>query len=254
MAQDGCSEPELADHGDEAEVDHGHSHQPIVGRGQNARDDESGRPAQNLGRPLRSSRPRDARDQRSVEVLAVRFRRRKGYGIVGDRQLGSNSSDRKDSAKARTKARTAWRAVTSLYDSASSMSHADGCSAPGARLRLRTRHPHCSTSDATSALLIALTSSLTILHLLAPAPVGGLETVVSTLAAAQRRAGHTVIVAPTLSAPGDGWNFAASLEQLRRRAGATHGAAPRLSSRALAHSDAVRLSRRKHSAHTWLQV
>jgi glycosyltransferase involved in cell wall biosynthesis len=59
---------------------------------------------------------------------------------------------------------------------------------------------------------IALTSSLTILHLLAPAPVGGLETVVSTLAAAQRRAGHTVVVAPTLSGPGDGWNFAASLE------------------------------------------
>jgi glycosyltransferase involved in cell wall biosynthesis len=59
---------------------------------------------------------------------------------------------------------------------------------------------------------IALTSSLTILHLLAPAPVGGLETVVSTLAAAQRRAGHTVVVAPTLSGPGDGWNFASSLE------------------------------------------
>jgi len=36
--------------------------------------------------------------------------------------------------------------------------------------------------------------------------------VVSTLAAAQRRSGHTVVVAPTLSAPGDGWNFAASLE------------------------------------------
>jgi len=58
----------------------------------------------------------------------------------------------------------------------------------------------------------ALTSSLTILHLLAPAPVGGLETVVATLATAQRRAGHTVIVAPTLSGPGDGWNFTASLE------------------------------------------
>ena len=58
----------------------------------------------------------------------------------------------------------------------------------------------------------ALTSPLTILHLLAPAPVGGLETVVATLAAAQRRAGHTVIVAPTLSGPGDGWNFTASLE------------------------------------------
>ena len=57
----------------------------------------------------------------------------------------------------------------------------------------------------------ALTSPLTILHLLAPAPVGGLETVVATLATAQRRAGHTVIVAPTLSGPGDGWNFTASL-------------------------------------------
>ncbi|MDQ2765785.1 MAG: glycosyltransferase [Gemmatimonadota bacterium] len=34
----------------------------------------------------------------------------------------------------------------------------------------------------------------------------------ATLAAAQRRAGHTVIVAPTLSGPGDGWNFTASLE------------------------------------------
>jgi glycosyltransferase involved in cell wall biosynthesis len=42
--------------------------------------------------------------------------------------------------------------------------------------------------------------------------MGGLETVVSTLAAAQRRSGHTVVVAPTLSAPGDGWNFATSLE------------------------------------------
>ena len=42
--------------------------------------------------------------------------------------------------------------------------------------------------------------------------MGGLETVVSTLAAAQRRSGHTIVVAPTLSAPGDGWNFAASLE------------------------------------------
>jgi glycosyltransferase involved in cell wall biosynthesis len=42
--------------------------------------------------------------------------------------------------------------------------------------------------------------------------MGGLETVVSTLAAAQRRSGHTIVVAPTLSAPGDGWNFATSLE------------------------------------------
>ncbi|MEP7064409.1 MAG: glycosyltransferase [Gemmatimonadota bacterium] len=64
----------------------------------------------------------------------------------------------------------------------------------------------------TPCTYIALTSSLTILHLLAPAPVGGLETVVSTLAAAQRQAGHAVIVAPTLSAPGDGWNFAARME------------------------------------------
>ncbi|MBK5188498.1 MAG: glycosyltransferase [Gemmatimonadaceae bacterium] len=34
----------------------------------------------------------------------------------------------------------------------------------------------------------------------------------ATLATAQRRSGHTVIVAPTLSGPGDGWNFTASLE------------------------------------------
>jgi glycosyltransferase involved in cell wall biosynthesis len=70
---------------------------------------------------------------------------------------------------------------------------------------LLNQRPHLRTP-------IALTSSLTILHLLAPAPVGGLETVVSTLAVAQRRAGHSVVVAPTLSTPGDGWNFAASLE------------------------------------------
>jgi glycosyltransferase involved in cell wall biosynthesis len=49
------------------------------------------------------------------------------------------------------------------------------------------------------------------MHLLAPAPVGGLETVVSTLARAQSRAGHRVVVAPTLSAPGDGAAFLASL-------------------------------------------
>lgn len=79
-------------------------------------------------------------------------------------------------------------------------------------MRRCTRHPHCSTSAPPPPQPIALTNSLTILHLLAPAPVGGLETVVSTLAAAQRRAGHTVVVAPTLSAPGDGWNFTASLE------------------------------------------
>jgi glycosyltransferase involved in cell wall biosynthesis len=76
---------------------------------------------------------------------------------------------------------------------------------PQAAPTLLNRHRHLRT-------LIALTSSLTILHLLAPAPVGGLETVVSSLATAQRHAGHTVVVAPTLSAPGDGWNFAASLE------------------------------------------
>jgi glycosyltransferase involved in cell wall biosynthesis len=80
-----------------------------------------------------------------------------------------------------------------------------------ARLRLATRHPHCSTRRHLRTPT-ALTSSLTILHLLAPAPVGGLETVVSTLAAAQGRAGHRVVVAPTLSVPRDGWNFAASLE------------------------------------------
>lgn len=58
----------------------------------------------------------------------------------------------------------------------------------------------------------ALSKPLTILHLLAPAPVGGLETVVSSLAAAQSRAGHRVIVAPTLSAPGEGASLLAALE------------------------------------------
>ncbi|MEO7040234.1 MAG: glycosyltransferase family 4 protein [Gemmatimonadaceae bacterium] len=57
----------------------------------------------------------------------------------------------------------------------------------------------------------ALSTPLTILHLLAPAPVGGLETVVSMLARAQSRAGHRVIVAPTLSAQDDGKGFLASL-------------------------------------------
>jgi glycosyltransferase involved in cell wall biosynthesis len=57
----------------------------------------------------------------------------------------------------------------------------------------------------------ALSTLLTIMHLLAPAPVGGLETVVATLAGAQSRAGHRVVVAPTLSAPEDGGHFIASL-------------------------------------------
>ena len=82
---------------------------------------------------------------------------------------------------------------------------ARGC-APARGTHIAQQRRHLRT-------LIALTSSLTILHLLAPAPVGGLETVVSTLAVAQRREGHTVVVAPTLSTPADGWNFAASLEQ-----------------------------------------
>ena len=91
------------------------------------------------------------------------------------------------------------------------MSHADGRSAMGEVAPLHAA-PTLLTQQRLPRTPIALTSSLTILHLLAPAPVGGLETVVTTLAAAQRRAGHTVIVAPTLSAPGDGWNFASSLE------------------------------------------
>lgn len=57
----------------------------------------------------------------------------------------------------------------------------------------------------------ALSTPLTIMHLLAPAPVGGLETVVSTLALAQRRAGHRVVVAPTLSVLEDGRHFIGSL-------------------------------------------
>jgi glycosyltransferase involved in cell wall biosynthesis len=57
----------------------------------------------------------------------------------------------------------------------------------------------------------ALSTPLTIMHVLAPAPVGGLETVVSTLAQAQSRAGNRVVVAPTLSALEEGRNFMDSL-------------------------------------------
>jgi glycosyltransferase involved in cell wall biosynthesis len=51
------------------------------------------------------------------------------------------------------------------------------------------------------------------MHLLAPAPVGGLETVVATLSAAQANAGHRVIVAPTLSGQGEGDPFIQSLAE-----------------------------------------
>lgn len=43
--------------------------------------------------------------------------------------------------------------------------------------------------------------SLSILHLVAPAPVGGIESVIRTLAAGQQRAGHAVRVAAILGAP-----------------------------------------------------
>ena len=95
MAQDRRGEPELVDQRDEAEIHGGHAHQPVVGRGEDARDYEGGRPAEDLGRPLRSPRPRDARHERAVELLAVGLRRGEGYGVVGDRQLGSGSSTRK---------------------------------------------------------------------------------------------------------------------------------------------------------------
>lgn len=78
-----------------------------------------------------------------------------------------------------------------------------GCAVPRRRRHLLRR---LFPSDPT-----ALSTPLTILHLLAPAPVGGLETVVSTLAQAQSRSGHRVIVATTLSAPEDGRAFLASL-------------------------------------------
>lgn len=79
-----------------------------------------------------------------------------------------------------------------------------GCAPP--------RGTHIAHSATTPLHSNALSTSLTILHLLAPAPVGGLQTVVATLAAAQRRAGHRVIVAPTLSTPSEGEHFLASLE------------------------------------------
>jgi glycosyltransferase involved in cell wall biosynthesis len=45
------------------------------------------------------------------------------------------------------------------------------------------------------------------MHLLAPAPVGGLETVVSTLASAQSAKGHRVVVGATLSSADEGQPF-----------------------------------------------
>lgn len=55
---------------------------------------------------------------------------------------------------------------------------------------------------------------LTILHVLAPAPVGGLESVVRSLAAGQRRRGHRVAVALIVESP----EAAAALEQPLRAA------------------------------------
>lgn len=74
------------------------------------------------------------------------------------------------------------------------------------------RGTHIAHSATTPLHSNALSNSLTILHLLAPAPVGGLQTVVATLAAAQRRAGHRVVVAPTISTHAEGEHFLASLE------------------------------------------
>jgi glycosyltransferase involved in cell wall biosynthesis len=76
------------------------------------------------------------------------------------------------------------------------------------------RGTHIAHSATTPLHSNALSTSLTILHLLAPAPVGGLQTVVATLAAAQRRGGHHVVVAPTISAHAEGEHFLASLEGL----------------------------------------
>jgi len=79
----------------------------------------------------------------------------------------------------------------------------NGCAA-----RQRDRHLLCRLHPPNPT---ALSTPLTIMHLLAPAPVGGLETVVSMLSQAQSRAGHRVIVATTLSGRDDGRGFLASL-------------------------------------------
>ncbi|MGH7620929.1 MAG: glycosyltransferase family 4 protein, partial [Gemmatimonadaceae bacterium] len=73
------------------------------------------------------------------------------------------------------------------------------------------RGTHIAHSATTPLHSTALSTSLTILHLLAPAPVGGLQTVVAMLARAQLGAGHRVIVAPTLSRPEEGEHFLASM-------------------------------------------
>ena len=89
------------------------------------------------------------------------------------------------------------------------MSHASGGQGR-ARCAEVLRHRHCST-DRNPLHPTALSTPLTIMHLLAPAPVGGLETVVSTLAATQSLSGHRVVVVPTLSATDDGQHFIDSL-------------------------------------------
>src|SRR5205807_4815109 len=55
-------------------------------------------------------------------------------------------------------------------------------------------------------------SSLSILHVLAPAPFGGLETVVRALAAGHARRGHSVQVATVISPRSDKHPFVAALE------------------------------------------
>ncbi len=57
-----------------------------------------------------------------------------------------------------------------------------------------------------------------VVHLTAPAPFGGLESVVLTLAAGQARAGHEVTVIGTFTTPPDGqpfWDAAAALDGVR---------------------------------------
>lgn len=78
--------------------------------------------------------------------------------------------------------------------------------------RCRRAPSHCGAS-LTSAPPATLSSSLTIMHALSPAPFGGLETVVSALARAQRAAGHRVVVAARMSSPHEAGTFIATLEE-----------------------------------------
>ena len=83
---DDRAQPELVDEVNEPQIHHRHAHQAVVGGCEQARDDERGRPAEQLGRPAHGSRPRDAADQRAIELAPTV--RRGGRGARRRRRDG----------------------------------------------------------------------------------------------------------------------------------------------------------------------